>query len=62
VAKAVNKGGAPTKGDDSRTVDRAQNYSVSEWERIEWAAKELGLPPASFVRMAALKESRGVLG
>jgi hypothetical protein len=62
VGAPVKKNGAPSKGDRNRPVDRAQNYAIDEWERVEWAAKELGLTPASFVRMAALKMSKDVLG
>jgi hypothetical protein len=62
AAPVAKKTGAPPKGDRARPLDRAQNYSRDEWERVEWAAAELGLLPATFVRMAALKEAKQVLG
>jgi uncharacterized protein (DUF1778 family) len=34
----------------------------AEAERIAWAAKELGLREADFVRMGALKQAKEVLG
>ncbi|URM86404.1 ribbon-helix-helix DNA binding domain protein [Microbacterium phage Gshelby23] len=34
----------------------------AELERIQWAAKELGLNEAAFTRMAALKMAKEVLG
>ena len=34
----------------------------AESERIQWASKELGLNESSFIRMAALKMAKEVLG
>ena len=42
------------------TVNQFYSNQV-ETEQIEWAAKELGIPRATFNRMAALKFAKEVL-
>lgn len=45
-----------------RTHVRQSSFNDEELERLEWAAKEVGLPIAVFMRMATLKFSKEVLG
>lgn len=48
--------------ESTRTHIRQSAFNDEELERVEWAAKELGLPVAVFLRMAALKASKEILG
>lgn len=57
------KGGRPKgTGEEVRANARHVTFTDDEYERITWAAKELGLPVAAFLRMSALKYSKEVLG
>jgi len=55
--------GQPAKAPaEVRTHVRQSSFNDEELERLEWAAKEVGLPIAVFMRMATLKFSKEVLG
>ena len=55
--------GAPKKNTaEARTHVRQSSFNDEELERLEWAAKEVGLPIAVFMRMATLKLSKEILG
>lgn len=55
--------GAPVKsGSEARTHVRQSSFNDEELERLQWAAKEVGLPIAVFMRMATLKFSKEILG
>ena len=51
----------PKPAEEIRSKHKGQDYTESEAENVDWAAKELGLSPASFIRMAALKMAKEVL-
>ncbi|QDP44827.1 ribbon-helix-helix DNA binding domain protein [Microbacterium phage Araxxi] len=46
----------------SRNMLIGVRVDEAEGERIGWAAKELGLREADFVRMAALQKAKEILG
>lgn len=48
--------------DKTRKVSVNLTVSVDEREKLQWAADELGLTLASYVRMAALRDAKGVIG
>jgi uncharacterized protein (DUF1778 family) len=48
-------------GSEKRDQVMQTQTSVSEREKIEWAAAELGLERASFLRYAALKVAKTVI-
>ena len=55
--------GQPKKGiAEARTHVRQSSFNDEELERLEWAAKEVGLPIAVFMRMASLKFAKEILG
>lgn len=47
---------------DSRNLLVSVRVDDAEYERLSWAAKELGLNDAAFTRMAALKLAKEILG
>ena len=48
--------------DDIRGNDKQTSFNDTELERVDWARKELGLDYSSYLRYAALKVAREVIG
>lgn len=47
--------------DKARKVSINLTVSIDERERLQWAADDLGLTLASYVRMAALRDAKTVI-
>ena len=55
--------GAPPKTVSAiRTIERGSSFNEEEDERMQWAAREVGLPIGAFMRMASLKFAKEILG
>ena len=62
--------GAPLKGSDKkpatkgvrRPFQRQTLFSEAEDEKVRWAVEETGLDMSSFLRFAALKYAKEVIG
>ena len=55
-------GRAGKNQEDPRAVSKQTQLNSAEVERIDWARQELGLDWSSFLRYAALKVAREVIG
>jgi hypothetical protein len=60
--KQEGPGQPPKETAEVRKHVRASSFNDAEDERIAWAAQEVGLPVAVFMRMASLKMAKEILG
>jgi len=61
-ATGVRGQSKPKEPGETRTHVRQSSFNDEELERLDWAAKEVGLPIAVFMRMATLKMAKEILG